>query len=92
MGKFVVIAATVVVKNKTGRKISLSGICFIKVNKIKAICIFVRPEFFLSGLVADFGSISEHYLKNMALGLLAKKTSKAIRCREITLDNNGAPD
>jgi len=47
---------------------------------------------FLSGLVADFGSISEHYLKNMALGLLAKKTSKAIRCREITLDNNGAPD
>ena len=28
---------------------------------------------FLSGLVADFGSISEHYLKNMALGLLAKE-------------------
>jgi len=46
LGKFVVIAATVVVKNKTGRKISLSGICFIKVNKINAICIFVRPEFF----------------------------------------------
>jgi len=62
-GSFVVIAATVVVKNKTARKRFLRGIYVIKINKIKAVYVFICAGAFLSGLGSVSGPVSGQHFK-----------------------------
>jgi len=58
-----VVAATVVVKNKTARKRFLRGIYVIKINKIKAVYVFICAGAFLSGLGSVSGPVSGQHFK-----------------------------
>jgi len=59
LGSFAVVVATDVVKNKTARKRSLSGIYWINVNKIKAIGKILCGRNFFPVFETISGPISE---------------------------------